>query len=238
MKSAPGIMMTSSNGSIFRVTSLFTGHLLILITKAIDAELWCFLWSAPEPTIEQTMETPVIWDAIVLIMTSLYCIMMVSFVFVFENKIFPISYMKLNIIGLQEVIYDKFCIWNIRINLKKQANKIEIHRVCSKSVSFMIKIFLYEIFVEPYSLFHSFITIYLFSLHRSSVWKSVINFFDFILFGVALVKENRSVLEFPWRFQDFSVYYPELTAVSKGNIFWICSLPFVCRRPLIWFNWK
>ena len=40
-------------------------------TKASDAELWCFLWSAPEPTLEQTMETPVIWDAIVRIMTSL-----------------------------------------------------------------------------------------------------------------------------------------------------------------------
>ena len=25
-----------------------------------DAELWCFIWSAPEPTVEQTMYTPVI----------------------------------------------------------------------------------------------------------------------------------------------------------------------------------
>ena len=33
--------------------------------------VWCFLWSAPEPTMEQTIETPVIWDAIALIMTSL-----------------------------------------------------------------------------------------------------------------------------------------------------------------------
>ena len=40
-------------------------------TKASDAELWCFLWFAPEPTVEQTMETPVIWDATTLIMTSL-----------------------------------------------------------------------------------------------------------------------------------------------------------------------
>ena len=36
--------------------------------KASDAELWCFLWS--EQTVEQTTETPVIWDAIVFIMTS------------------------------------------------------------------------------------------------------------------------------------------------------------------------
>ena len=40
-------------------------------TKASDAELWCFLWSAPEQTVEQTIETLAIWDAITLIMTSL-----------------------------------------------------------------------------------------------------------------------------------------------------------------------
>ena len=36
-------------------------------TKASDAELWCFLWSTSEPTDEQTMETPVIWDAMPLL---------------------------------------------------------------------------------------------------------------------------------------------------------------------------
>ena len=44
-------MMTSSNGNVFRVTGPlfgeFTGHRWIPRTKAIDAELWCFLWSAP-----------------------------------------------------------------------------------------------------------------------------------------------------------------------------------------------
>ena len=39
--------------------------------KASNAELWYLLRSAPEPTVEQTMETPVIWDAIALFMTSL-----------------------------------------------------------------------------------------------------------------------------------------------------------------------
>ena len=38
--------------------------------KASYAELWCFLWSAPEQTIMQTIETLVIWDTIALIMTS------------------------------------------------------------------------------------------------------------------------------------------------------------------------
>ena len=45
-------MMTSSNGTIFCVTGHlcgeFTGPQWIPRTKASDAELWCFLWSAPE----------------------------------------------------------------------------------------------------------------------------------------------------------------------------------------------
>ena len=43
--------MTLSNGNIFRVTGPlcgeFTGDRWIPRTKASDAELWCFLWSAP-----------------------------------------------------------------------------------------------------------------------------------------------------------------------------------------------
>ena len=69
--------MTSSNGNIFCVTGPlcgeFTGHRLIPLTKASDAELWCFLWSAPKQTVETTTETPVRLDAIELIMTSLWC---------------------------------------------------------------------------------------------------------------------------------------------------------------------
>ena len=45
-------MMTSSNGNIFRVTGPLcggiTGHRWISHTKANDAGLWCFLWSAPD----------------------------------------------------------------------------------------------------------------------------------------------------------------------------------------------
>ena len=45
-------MMTSSNGDIFLVTGHlcgeFTGHRWVPRTKANDAELWCFLWSALE----------------------------------------------------------------------------------------------------------------------------------------------------------------------------------------------
>ena len=80
-------MMTASNGIFLRYWPFFlgggwgwgwgwggdetTGHRWIPLTKISDAELWCFLWAAPEQTVEQTLEMPVIWDAIALITTSL-----------------------------------------------------------------------------------------------------------------------------------------------------------------------
>ena len=67
-------IMMSSNGNIFCVTGPLWGETTsdwwIPLTKAIDAEHWCFLWSALEQTVEQTIETLVIWD-IALIMKSL-----------------------------------------------------------------------------------------------------------------------------------------------------------------------
>ena len=45
--------------------------LVVPLTNHSDAELWCFLWSAPQKTVEQTIETQVILDAIELIMTSI-----------------------------------------------------------------------------------------------------------------------------------------------------------------------
>ena len=41
-------MIKSSYGNIFRVTDPLSGDRLIPHTKASDAELWCFLWSAAE----------------------------------------------------------------------------------------------------------------------------------------------------------------------------------------------
>ena len=46
-------------------------HWWIPIIKASDAELCCFLWPVHEQTVEQTIDTPVIRDAIALIMVSL-----------------------------------------------------------------------------------------------------------------------------------------------------------------------
>ena len=55
-------IMTSSNGNIFGITGPLWGesygHRWIPLTKARDMELWWFLWSAPEQTVEQTIETP------------------------------------------------------------------------------------------------------------------------------------------------------------------------------------
>ena len=59
----------SSNGNIFRVIGPLSPK------DSPHKDQWrralCFLWSALEQKVEQTIETPVIWDAIVIIMTSL-----------------------------------------------------------------------------------------------------------------------------------------------------------------------
>ena len=57
----------------FFVTGALWGDRWILLTMASDAELWCFLWSSPGDTVEQTAETPVIWQAIAFVTTSLGC---------------------------------------------------------------------------------------------------------------------------------------------------------------------
>ena len=67
---------TSSNGNIFHVFGSLWGestcHRSIPLTKASNAELWCFLCSAPEQAVEQPVDTLLIWDATALIMTSLW----------------------------------------------------------------------------------------------------------------------------------------------------------------------
>ena len=57
--------------TISSLLALGDGNPPVPLTKASDAELWCFLWSALKQTVEQAKETQVIWDAIALIMTSL-----------------------------------------------------------------------------------------------------------------------------------------------------------------------
>ena len=85
-------MMTSSDGNIIRATGPlwgeFTGHRRIPLSKASGAELGHFLWSVTEQTIKLAIETTVIWDAIVLIMTSLWCLLWLW-----------ISYLVVNLLG-------------------------------------------------------------------------------------------------------------------------------------------
>ena len=68
-------LMTSTNGNIFHVTGPLwgesSGRRWIPLTKAIDAELLCFLWSMAEQTVERTIKTPLSSDGIALIMTPL-----------------------------------------------------------------------------------------------------------------------------------------------------------------------
>ena len=68
-------MITSFNGNIFYITGPLwgesTGHQWIPLKIASDVELWCFHWYTPEHTVGQTIEIPVIWDAMALIVMSL-----------------------------------------------------------------------------------------------------------------------------------------------------------------------
>ena len=83
----------SSNGNIYRVPGLLwgdsIGHRWIPLTKASDAELWFCLWSAPEQTVELTIETPVIWDVVTLIMTSLWWVVIPPRMIRINNHMIP-----------------------------------------------------------------------------------------------------------------------------------------------------
>ena len=72
---AASYMMASLNGFIFRVMGPLwwesIGYRWVPLPEVSDAELWCFFLSAPEQTVEQPIETLVIWDVISLSMTSL-----------------------------------------------------------------------------------------------------------------------------------------------------------------------
>ena len=97
----------------FRVTGLlfgeFTGNRWFPLTKAGDVELLCFLWSAPEPTVEQTMGTPVISDAIALSISWLYYQKL--------NNIYPWVYL-MGVFWLLSFLSDA-CFWpqNLHITL-------------------------------------------------------------------------------------------------------------------------
>ena len=65
------VIMETFSASLICVRGIHRSP-VVSLTKASDAELWCFLRFAPEQTVEHVIKTPAIWDAIALIMTSLW----------------------------------------------------------------------------------------------------------------------------------------------------------------------
>ena len=63
-------MMTSSNGNIFALLALCEGNPPLTGGFPHKGQ-WRRDWSAPEQLVEETIETPVIWDAIMSSMTLL-----------------------------------------------------------------------------------------------------------------------------------------------------------------------
>ena len=47
-----------------------TGDHWIPLAKASDAKLWCFLWCAPAQAVEQTIDMPMSWGTMALIVTN------------------------------------------------------------------------------------------------------------------------------------------------------------------------
>ena len=114
-------MMTSSNGYIFRVTGRlcgeFTGPRWIPGTKASDAELRCFLWSAPEKTVEYLIVRLVIlrrhrahYDAILMYLAHLLLPYWIQYRVISDRDILSQLY-----IGLQGQDWNQFIIEYIYI---------------------------------------------------------------------------------------------------------------------------
>ena len=87
--------MTSSDVNFFRVTDPlcgeFTGHRWIPRTKAIDAELWCFLWSEPWRNIREAGDLRrhrAHFDVIVMIWTIVGLLLIVGDVLTGKQTVF------------------------------------------------------------------------------------------------------------------------------------------------------
>ena len=66
-------IMTSSNGDIFLVTGPLCGEFTNeRWHRPVARSIGRFVWCATEQTVKQTAEIPAIWDAMAIIVTSLY----------------------------------------------------------------------------------------------------------------------------------------------------------------------
>ena len=105
--------------------------------------VWCFLWSAPEQTAEQTIKTPVMWDAIPLMMKSLWWLYTQTYVtcrYCFQRGLY-------------------MCILPVRISVSLIVNK------------FTYIIFVKEtIWIENWNMWYSFLELYVKSVVGSTVF--------------------------------------------------------------------
>ena len=110
-------MMTSSNGNIFALLAFCAGNSPVTgefpSQRPVARSFWCFLWSAPEQTVEWTTETLVIWDGIALIMTSLQCKW---------QDIFPSDCLKT---GSQKITCQNICI-TLKLDWRFSSNSAEM----------------------------------------------------------------------------------------------------------------
>ena len=104
----------------FRVTDPLWGesadHRWIPLTEASNAERWYFPWSAPGQTVEQTIETPVIWDAIAFIMTSLQWVIHYSLYRWIDNEVhwkYITSYKQMMIIMKITMMIMMMIMWGL-----------------------------------------------------------------------------------------------------------------------------
>ena len=98
------------------VRGIWRGHRWIPLTEASDAERWYIPWSAPGQTVEQTIETPVIWDAIALIMTSLQWVIHYSLYRWIDNKVhwkYITSYKQMMIIMKITMMIMMMTMWGL-----------------------------------------------------------------------------------------------------------------------------
>ena len=59
------MMVKVSNATWCSTGQITSAHDLLSDNYFFNIEVWCLLWSAPEQTVEQIIELPVIWVAMV-----------------------------------------------------------------------------------------------------------------------------------------------------------------------------
>ena len=122
----------------------------IPLIKATDAELWCFLWSAPEPTVEQTFKTPVIWDPL----RSLWrhC-----------NESFH------SLVPMYEILYAVVCTLCWRHSSK--CKRVQVNKTFSESLKLSAALIYIYIYIHTYT--HMYMSVNETIRRQAITWKSI-----------------------------------------------------------------